>query len=514
MTPIRVFVSGVQSESRRERRRVRDYLRGDPLMRRFFEVVLVEDAPASDRRPDQVYLDQVAACDIYVGLFGRDYGFEDESGVSPTEREFDEATKSGKHRLLFLKGADDRDRHPKMRALVARAQAELARRRFATSAELLAGLYAALLQHLETKGLLRFTPFDASPCTGAALDDLDADAMSGFVRTARRARQFRLPEETSPLDLLTHLNLLSHGRPTNAAVLLFGKAPQRFLISSEVKCAHFHGTEVAKPIPSHQVYKGTVFELVDKAADFVMGKVDLRVGTRARSVRAPISYEIPKEAVTEAIVNAVAHRDYTDNSSVQAMLFSDRLEVMNTGRLPPPLSVERLRTAHPSLPGNPLIAEAMHLLGYIEKIGTGTVDMIRRCAEAGLRDLEFDVSGGFVTRIWRPARSARSLHPSAEPSRSVQSGGRRTTQETTETTQETRSSPPPSTQDSRAETLPTRERVIALLRSDPTLTRNALASRIGLTPEAIKYHLGKLRAAGRIRHVGPRKKGRWEVLEG
>ena len=125
--------------------------------------------------------------------------------------------------------------------------------------------------------------------------------MSLFVRTARRARQFPLPEGTPPEDLLRHLNLLKNGRLTNAAVLLFGKAPQRFLISSEIKCAHFHGTEVAKPIPSYQVYKGTVFALVDQAVDFVLSKIALSVGTRAETVQAPVAYELPKEVVTEAI---------------------------------------------------------------------------------------------------------------------------------------------------------------------------------------------------------------------
>ena len=94
-------------------------------------------------------------------------------------------------------------------------------------------------------------------------------------------------------------------------MLLFGKSPQRSLLSSEVRCAHFHGTEVAKPIPSYQVYKGTAFQLVDQAVDFVLSKIALSVGTRAESVQAPVAYEIPKEVVTEAIVNAVAHRDYT-----------------------------------------------------------------------------------------------------------------------------------------------------------------------------------------------------------
>ena len=262
---------------------------------------------------------------------------------------------------------------------------------------------------LEARELLRFGPFDASPCTGATLDDLDFGRMSLFIRTVRRARQFPLPEGTPPEALLRHLNLLNKGRLTNAVVLLFGKAPQRFLISSEVKCAHFHGTEVAKPIPSYQVYKGTVFALVDQAVDFVLSKIALSVGTRAESVQAPVAYEIPKVVVTEAIVNAVAHRDYTDNSSVQVMLFADRLEVMNSGQLPPPLTVEKLRVAHQSLPGNPLLAESMYLLRYIERMGTGTVDMIRRCAEAGLPEPEFVASGGFVTTIRRAGYTAQPV---------------------------------------------------------------------------------------------------------
>ena len=368
MTPIRVFISSVQREFAREREHLRDYLRGDPLMRRFFEVFLFEDVPASDRRPDEVYLDEVERCEIYVSLLGIEYGFEDTHGISPTEREFDRATELEKHRLIFLKSAEGTERHPKMRALIGRAQAGLVRKRFATSAELVSGLYAALVQYLEARQLLRFGPFDAARCSGTTLDDLNFGGMYRFIRVARRSRQFPLPEETPPADLLRHLNLLNSGWITNAAVLLFGKAPQRFLISSEVKCAHFHGREVAKPIPSHQVYKGTVFELVDQAVDFVMSKIALAVGTRAETVQAPVVYEIPKEVVTEAIVNAVAHRDYTDNSSVQVMLFADRLEVMNSGRLPPPLTVEKLRVAHQSLPANPLIAESMYLLRYIEKM--------------------------------------------------------------------------------------------------------------------------------------------------
>ncbi len=195
-----------------------------------------------------------------------------------------------------------------------------------------------------------------------------------------------------------HLNLLNDGRLTNAAVLLFGKSPQRFLICSEIRCAHFHGTEVGKPIPSYQVYKGTAFDLVDQAVDFVLSKVNRSIGTRAQDVRAPTTYEIPKEVVSEAIVNAVVHRDYTDNASVQVMLFADRLEIRNPGRLPPPLTLEKLRTAHSSVPGNPLLAESLYLAEYIERMGPRNAGQLSR-TKAGLPEHEFAVADGFVATI-------------------------------------------------------------------------------------------------------------------
>ena len=388
---------------------MRSYLRGDPLMRRFFEAFLFEDVPATDRRPDALYLDEVERCDVYVGLFGCDYGSEDAHGVSPTEREFDRAGAVGKHRLVFVKDAHADDRHPKMQALIDRAQADLVRKRFSTPADLVAGLYAALVEYLERRELLRWGPFDAAPCTDATLDDLDRDPMTWFIGRARRARQFPLADDVPPEALLEHLNLLNRGRLTNAAVLLFGKQPQRFLMSSEVKCAHFHGTRVGKPIPSHQVYQGTVFELVDHAVDFVLSKIALSVGTRAESVQAPVAYEIPKEVVTEAIVNAVAHRDYTSAASVQVMLFADRLEVWNPGALPPPLTLDKLRVPHESVPGNPLVARALYLVKYIEQMGTGTLDMIERCVDAGLREPEFEAAGKFVTRIQRAALAGQPV---------------------------------------------------------------------------------------------------------
>ena len=405
MIPIQIFISSVQGEFAKEREVLRDYLQTDELMSRLFRVFLFETALGSDKAPDRLYLDEVERSDIYLGLFGYEYGSEDEEGVSPTEREFDHATAYGLHRLVFIKSkVPNTERHGKMDSLIKKAQTSLVRKQFRSQEELLSELKVALIEYLDFKGILRLESFDKMPCSGANMEDLDVDWMSRFVRIARRTRSLALSEDVLPQDLLMHLKLFDRDELTNAAILLFGKDPQQFFISSMVQCAHFHGIEVAKPILSNHKYSGTVFHLVDQAVEYVLSRIDKRIGTRSENAIAPRTFEIPVEVVAEAIVNAVVHRDYASNASVQVMLFADRLEVWNPGRLSPKLTLQKLREPHESYPGNPLLAHPMYLAKFIERLGTGTVDMIERCVEAGLPEPEFESSSNFVVRIWRPER--------------------------------------------------------------------------------------------------------------
>ncbi|MCX7047275.1 MAG: DUF4062 domain-containing protein [Candidatus Sumerlaeota bacterium] len=171
----RIFVSSVQKELAEERRTVRDFVHGDPLLRRFFDVFLFEDLPACDRRADHVYLQQVDGCGVYVGLFGCEYGAQDKDGLSPTEREFDRATAKGKPRLVFVKGMDDTGRRSEMLALIRKAGEQLIRRRFLGTSDLTAALYASLVGHLEETGRLRTRPFDAAACPEAKISDLSRE---------------------------------------------------------------------------------------------------------------------------------------------------------------------------------------------------------------------------------------------------------------------------------------------------------------------------------------------------
>lgn len=115
-------------------------------------------------------------------------------------------------------------------------------------------VYASLIHYLEEKEYIRWRPFDASNDNGATLEDLDEDKMKNFIHMARTKRNFPLLVETSPVSLLTHLDLIDDkGRLANAAVLLFGKKPQKYFITSEVKCVQFYGNVVEKPMPAYQI---------------------------------------------------------------------------------------------------------------------------------------------------------------------------------------------------------------------------------------------------------------------
>jgi predicted HTH transcriptional regulator len=400
--PLVIFVSSVQKELAAERRAVKAFIESDPLLHRFFTVFLFEDLPATDRKADDVYLAEVDRCTVYLGLFGNEYGFEDAEGVSPTEREFMRATEQAKHRLVFIKGADDAARHTKMGSLIRQAGNQLIRRRFTTAEELIQQLHASLVDYLDSCGVIQDRPFEERARADATLDDLDAQAVARFVGVARGGRQFPLPADAPVRNVLTHLHLLGDGAPTNAALLLFASDPQRFIAGAEVRCMHFHGTEVQRPAPSYQVYKGTVFTQVDRAVDFVLSVLHRSVGTRAESSQAPGQYEIPPDVVREAIVNAVAHRDYASAGVVQVSVFADRVEVWNPGALPPPLTLDSLRHPHGSYARNPRLCEGLFLAQYIEKYGTGTLMMIRESLESALPEPDFAQRGGeFTVVLWR-----------------------------------------------------------------------------------------------------------------
>src|SRR5690606_13378072 len=136
-----IFISSVQREFAEERHMLYDYLMKDALLSRFFDPFIFEQLPAKDQDATSSYLEQVRHTDIYLGIFGAEYGFEDKEGVSPTEREFDEATRTHKTRLIFVTGTPSPKRHPKQQSLVRKAEDAVVRKKFNSPTELRSAVY-------------------------------------------------------------------------------------------------------------------------------------------------------------------------------------------------------------------------------------------------------------------------------------------------------------------------------------------------------------------------------------
>lgn len=231
----------------------------------------------------------------------------------------------------------------------------------------------------ETQRLMETTSgrtWDALPCTSIHEDEISEEQINRFAERAGI-------NKTAPDLLLKNLGLLTNeGEISNGAVLLFATHPQRHFPQAQVKCGRFIGTDSIHFL-DEQTLDGSLFEQVDRAIAFVARNTrqGIRIANRAEREILP---EYPAEAVREAIVNAVCHRDYTRVGTVQIRIYDDRLEVWNPGSLPYDLTIEDLYHPHPSRPRNPRLAQALYRTRLIEQWGTGTVRMAQACREHGI----------------------------------------------------------------------------------------------------------------------------------
>ena len=231
------------------------------------------------------------------------------------------------------------------------------------------------------------------------LDELDSEAFASFTRLAHSKLPFLNPE--NPEQTLQNLDLFGDGRLKNAAVLLFGRHPQRLFPLAQVRIGIIRGTEI---LDSHD-FRGTLWQQLDGAMErfrqVLKVRFDIRVedpsleGLQRREV-----WEYPLDALREAVANALIHRDYTYPADIQIRMEEDRLEIWSPGELPPPLTPEMLYGPHSSVLRNSLIAQVFYFAGIIERWGTGTTRIIRLCREQGLPEPEFNNWQGGVRVVF------------------------------------------------------------------------------------------------------------------
>lgn len=237
--------------------------------------------------------------------------------------------------------------------------------------------------------------FEAQPVAGAAHADLDWRQVEAYIQQVAR-----LAGGSADDVLLSRgcLRRMDDGTlvPSYAGLLLFGRDPQRFVRAAEIIAVRYR-TNTMSDVFEREDLGGTLVDQIRLAEAFV-GQHMRRV-TRISGMTRSEQPAYPMSVVREAIVNAVAHRDYAvRGEGIRLLMFTDRLEIYSPGRLPGHVTLDNLLTERYSR--NEAIVQVLSDLGYIERLGYGIDRMVRAMTDAGLPPPHFaETTAGFVVTL-------------------------------------------------------------------------------------------------------------------
>jgi ATP-dependent DNA helicase RecG len=257
---------------------------------------------------------------------------------------------------------------------------------------------------LQLAGLVHY---DERPVVGTDVDDLSLDA---FGRYYRRIYEAPLAEADVPLPrMLENMRFVVRDVEERACLslaglLLFGRAPEDDLYYARISAVRWQGVEAGERILDRQEIVGRLPDQIERAVNFI--ERNTAQMTRIDDVQQHDRRQYPRPVLREAIVNAVAHRDYSlTGAQILLYVFDDRVEVRSPGGLPNSVTLANIRT-HYSKARNETIARVLFNLGYVNSLGSGVPRMIRLMREHVGREPEFEVLGQgiqgqqFLVRLW------------------------------------------------------------------------------------------------------------------
>lgn len=241
--------------------------------------------------------------------------------------------------------------------------------------------------------------FDLMPCTGATLEDLALALFEGYRERAIAPEV--IVENNRPVERqLAALRFfdLRRSAPTHAGLLLFGKDPRAWLPGAYVQFLRIDGTKLADAIIDEQEIGGDLLTL--------LRQLDLVTGVQVRQRPVPVSIlrertvrDYPPSAIRELLLNAIMHRSYESNAPVRFYWFADRVEIQSPGGLYGNAKPENFPEQNDYR--NPVIAEAMKVLGYVNKFGRGVLRAQADLETNGNPPAEFVLDPGFVKVVVR-----------------------------------------------------------------------------------------------------------------
>ncbi len=233
--------------------------------------------------------------------------------------------------------------------------------------------------------------WDKLPVRDAFIKDIDFEKVKRYIKKANETGRRKIQEDENPSQVLEKLKLIKEGKLTWAAILLFHKRPQRFLSQGVIHCGRFKEETI---VIDDRMIEGTIIEQVEEAMDFIRKSINVKFAMTGKPAREQI-WDYPLEALREAVINAVCHRDYTISSNTEVRIYDDKLIVWSPGGLPFGITIEDLYKPHSSVLRNKGIGGLFYDMGWIEQWGSGIDKMQKACMKAGLPEPRFEEYQGF-----------------------------------------------------------------------------------------------------------------------
>jgi ATP-dependent DNA helicase RecG len=330
-------------------------------------------------------------------------------------------------------------------------------------------------------------PFEDKINKDITWEDISKKKIQAFLKEASIRIQKAVPQE-----IMTSLNVVHKDKITNAGILFFAKDPKRYIFHAKMTLIAFKGTDRIH-IYDRQDITDDLLTQFNEAILFLKRHLNVRseiVGVNRRDI-----YEIPFEALREAIANAIIHRDYNvRGTSITIEVYDDRVEITNPGGLPKGLAIKDFGKI--SIRRNEHIADLFFRMDKVELAGTGIRRMKDAMAQEDLPSPKIK-QANFFTITFKRLNSADLDRIFASRT--------------------TLSTPPVLVEkgvEKGVEKLSPIERALYLLiTANPSISKHSMCIEGGLTKKMVEYNLEKLREKGIIKRVGPDRGGRWEIVD-
>ena len=315
------------------------------------------------------------------------------------------------------------------------------------------------------------------------VEDLDDESFKIFRREALRSKRMTEAElNISNEEPLSKLKLLSNGKLKRSAVLLFYGDPGIVQNGSYVKIGKFGENGTVK---YHDDLEGSLISTADKIVDLIYLKY-LKAKITYEHDRRVETYPFARNAIREAIYNAIAHNCYMYGTPIQIRIEEEQIIISNRCILPEGWTAETLMQPHDSIPYNPDIANVFYRAGYIETWGQGIQKICDECIALGAELPRYEIIGTGL-RVYFPALKSALIDQPKTPNR--QDVGKDVGID-----------------------VGLADKIIELITDEPSITIPAMAKKIGVTTRTVEREIKKLREAGKITRAGGKRYGRWEVI--